>query len=186
MQINDSKHQDIRSVDSVEHAVGKPARDSSPHVAVDDLLLHRVQANTIEKGVDLLHESAAEADALPFIPLGGLPDVRLGLPPDNQSVGHRSRRMSSRAVSQASTSLGVSSCCRMRSSSRRRWASLNGRCSSSLATSSQSSSTSRARSSTGSRRKASTICWVSIFTSPLIVRVLPTRVEIHPDYSGEG
>jgi hypothetical protein len=30
------------------------------------------------------------------------------LPPDNQSVGHRSRRISSRAVSQASTSVGVS------------------------------------------------------------------------------
>ena len=56
MQINDSKHEDRRFVDSVEHTVGKPARDSSPHLSVDDLVLHRVQTN------------AAEADALPFIP----------------------------------------------------------------------------------------------------------------------
>ena len=108
MQINDSKHKDLRSVDSVEDAVGKPARDSSAHLSVDYLVLHRVQTNAIEKGIDLLHERPAEAYALPFIPSGGLPDVRLGLPPDNQSVSHRSRRISSRAVSQASTSVGFS------------------------------------------------------------------------------
>ena len=65
------------------------------------------QANTVEKDVDLLHERVAQAYALLFVPASRRADVRLGLPPDNQSVGHRSRRMSSRAVSQASTSVGV-------------------------------------------------------------------------------
>ena len=52
MQINDRKHEDIRSIDPVEHAVREPARDSSPHLAMDDLVLHRVEADAIEKGVD--------------------------------------------------------------------------------------------------------------------------------------
>ena len=77
MQINDSKHEDVLSVDPVEHAVGKSARDSSPHLSVDDLVLHRVQANAIEKGIDLLHERATEADTLAFIPIGRPP----GCPP---------------------------------------------------------------------------------------------------------
>jgi hypothetical protein len=72
MQINDRKDEDFRSIDPVEHAVGEPAWDSSPHLSVDDLVLHRVEATAIEKTVDLLHECAAEADALAFIPSGGL------------------------------------------------------------------------------------------------------------------
>jgi hypothetical protein len=44
---------------------------------VDDLVLHRVQANAIEKGVDLVHERTAEAAALSFIPSGGLPYAAL-------------------------------------------------------------------------------------------------------------
>jgi len=179
MQINDSKHENLRSSDSVEHPIGEPTRDRSPHLPIHDLVLHRVQTNAVEKGIDLLHELAAEADALPLVPSGGGPDIRLCLPPDNQSVGHKSRRRSSRAVSQGSTSVGISSCCRIRSSSSRRCASLNGRCSISLATSSHSSSTRRTRSSAGSMRKASTICWVSILASPLITTVLPTSSEVH-------
>lgn len=87
MQISDSKHEDVRSIDPVEHAVGEPARDSSPNFSMDDLVLHRVEADAIEEGVDLLHEHAAEANALGFIPSGGPSDVRLGLPPDDQAVG---------------------------------------------------------------------------------------------------
>lgn len=83
MQVNDCKHENLRSVDSVEHSVGKPARDGSPDLSVDDLILHRVQTNAIDKGVDLLHERAAEARTLPFVPSGGFSDVRLRLPPDN-------------------------------------------------------------------------------------------------------
>jgi hypothetical protein len=44
---------------------------------VDDLVLHRVQTNAIEEGIDLLHEGAAEASALPFVPTGGFSDVPL-------------------------------------------------------------------------------------------------------------
>lgn len=98
----------ILSVDSVEDAVGKPTRDSSAYLSVDYLVLHRIQTNTIEEGIDLLHERPTETCALSLIPSGGLPNVRLGLPPDNQPVGHRSRRISSRAVSQGSTSVGAS------------------------------------------------------------------------------
>src|SRR5688500_6391117 len=118
MEINDSKDEDVRSVDSVEDATWQPARDGTPHLSIDDLVLHRVQANAIQKGIDPVHERTAEPRALSFIPSSSLPYVRLGLPPENQPVRHRSRRISSRAVSHASASVGVSLCCRMRSSSR--------------------------------------------------------------------
>jgi hypothetical protein len=108
VQVNDSEHDGLEPVESVEDAIGKLARDGSSHLSVDDPVLRWVQANAIENSIDLTYERAAEACALPFIPSGGLSDVRLGLAPDDQPVGHRLRRISSRAVSQASTSVGVS------------------------------------------------------------------------------
>jgi hypothetical protein len=59
MQINDSKNEDVRSVDSVEDAIWKPARGGAPHLPVDDLVLHRVRANAIQKGIDPMYERTA-------------------------------------------------------------------------------------------------------------------------------
>ena len=52
-----------------------------------------------------MNECASEADPLALIPARRLPDVNLGFAPDAKFVGHRPRRISSRAVSQASTSV---------------------------------------------------------------------------------
>jgi hypothetical protein len=75
-KINDSKDKDVDSVDSVEDAIGTSARDSAADLPVDDLALHQVPANTIDKRVDLLYTHTAEAAALALIPSGGRPDVR--------------------------------------------------------------------------------------------------------------
>ncbi len=108
MRVNDRKHQNIRSIDPVEHAVGEPAWDRSPDLAVDDLMLHRVLPDAVEEGIDLVQERTAEALALPLVPPCRFPDIRLRLAPDDQPVRHRSRRRSSRAPPQSSTSAGFS------------------------------------------------------------------------------
>jgi hypothetical protein len=56
MQINNGKYEHVRPVDSVEDAVWKSARDRSAYLSVDDLVLHRVQTDAIEKDIHLLHE----------------------------------------------------------------------------------------------------------------------------------
>ena len=53
MQVHHRKHENSRSVDTVEDAVGEPARDGSSDAAVNDLMLQRVLANPVEKHVDL-------------------------------------------------------------------------------------------------------------------------------------
>lgn len=108
MQMHHRKHENSRSVDSVEETVGEPARDGSSDTAVNDLMLQRVLSNPVEKHVDLVQERTAETTALSFVPAGSLPDVRLRLAPDGQPIRHRSRKRSSRAVSQSSTSAGCS------------------------------------------------------------------------------
>ena len=110
MQINDRKNEDVESIDPVENAIREPARDCSPYLAIDDLILHRVYADAVEKSVDLLHERTAKARTLPFVPSCRPPNIRFCCTPDGQPVGRKSRRMSSRAVSQVSTSPGRVSC----------------------------------------------------------------------------
>ena len=106
MQIDDRKHKNGLALNAVEDAMTEPAWNCAPYLAVDDLILHRVQAEAGEKSVDLLHERTAKARALAFVPLCCPPDVRLCRTPDSQPVSHKSRRMSSRTVSHASTSPG--------------------------------------------------------------------------------
>ena len=60
MEINDGEHEDLFPVDSVKHAVGKLAQNGSPHISVDNLVLHRAQTNAVEEGIDPLHKGAAE------------------------------------------------------------------------------------------------------------------------------
>ena len=108
MQMHHRKHENRRSVDTVEKAVGEPAWDGSANAAVNDLMLRRVLPNPVEKHVDLVQERTAETRALSFVPAGRLPDVRLRLAPDGQPIRHRSRRRSSRAAAQSSTSAGFS------------------------------------------------------------------------------
>ena len=106
MQIDDRKHEDGLALNAVEDAIREPAWNCSPYLAVDDLILHRVHAGAVEKGVDLPHERPAKARTLTLVPLCCLPDVRFCWTPDSQPVSHKSRRMSFRAVSHASTSPG--------------------------------------------------------------------------------
>ena len=71
---------------------------------------HIVEGNDVEKnGGDgiVLRERTTEADALAFVISGRIANVRLCLPPDNEPISHRSRRMSSRAVSQAQRRWGI-------------------------------------------------------------------------------
>ena len=53
MQMLHRKHENSRSVDTVEKAVGEPARDGSSDAAENDLMLQRVLPNPVEKHVDL-------------------------------------------------------------------------------------------------------------------------------------
>jgi len=108
MQMHHRKHENSRSVDTVEKTVGEPAWDGPANAALDDLMLQRVLPNPVEKRVDLVQERTTEARVLSFVPAGRLPDVRLRLAPDDQPIRHRSRRRSSRAASQSSTSAGFS------------------------------------------------------------------------------
>ena len=54
MQMHHRKHENNRSVDTVEKAVGEPARDGSSDPAENDLMLQRVLPNPVEKHVDLM------------------------------------------------------------------------------------------------------------------------------------
>ena len=56
MQMHHRKHENSGSVDTVEKAVGEPARDGSSDAAVNDLMLQRVFPNPVEKRVDLVQE----------------------------------------------------------------------------------------------------------------------------------
>ena len=82
MQMDQGKDQHNRPVDAVEEAVWEPARDGASHLAMDDLLLERILAHSVQNGVDLFHEGTAETRALLFVPARRCPDVRLGLAPD--------------------------------------------------------------------------------------------------------
>ena len=67
MQMHHRKHENSRSVDTVEKAVGEPAWDGSANAAVNDLMLRRVLPNPAEKHVDLVQERTAETRALSFV-----------------------------------------------------------------------------------------------------------------------
>ena len=99
---------DYGAIDAVEHAVGEASRDRTSDLAVDDLILQRIRAHPFESLIDLRHERAAEAWAMPFIPSCGRADICCRLASEDQAIRHRLRRMSSRTESQASTWSGCS------------------------------------------------------------------------------
>jgi hypothetical protein len=61
MQMHHRKYENSRSVDTVEQAVGEPARDGSSDAAANDLMLQRVLPNPVEKRVSIWWRKARPA-----------------------------------------------------------------------------------------------------------------------------
>ena len=96
-------------LDPVKHGIREASDDNSTRFAVQDLILQGTRGKPGKCAIHFGDELSAKPGPLELIPAGGRVDIGFRRPSDEQPVGHRRRRMSSRADFHGSTSAGCDS-----------------------------------------------------------------------------
>ena len=110
VQVAHTEHDDVARLDPIEHAVRKPVDDCPARLAMKHLVLQRILGDPTQRSIYLGDELSSQPGPLQLVPTGGRADICFRGAPNDQSIFHSLRRMSSRASSHGSTSAGFASC----------------------------------------------------------------------------